>query len=443
MMEDVRKGEINLVLVQDLSRFGRNYLEAGKYLEEELPTLGCRFIALSDGIDTEDGENDIMPFLNMMNDYYLKNLSDKITVALKAKARDGQKLSGSVPYGFKRNPKERTRLIIDEPAAEVVKKIFALRAEGIGFATIAGILNKENIPSPRLNIWKATTIKRMLQNESYIGHTISFKRKPRSYRNGKGGTRDKSEWIRAENTHMPIIPQELWERCLRPPAAQKPPQPALFGGIVVCADCGSNMAYQLDKDKYGSYLCKTHKSSGRAVCSWHRISETALKKLVLSHIKEQAATIALGEDNILQELQQRLSTAHTSEKPNPTKERQDLEHQLHKLETEQEQLYEDKFSGIISTETYIALAEKTETQRLDIIHRLKSINQTSEQLQANLNNINHWFELIKEKSIFNEVDIDLLESLIDRIEVGEKQVIDGIKTQEVNITFRYACVYLM
>ena len=149
-MADARQGIINLVLVQDLSRFGRNYLEAGRYLEEELPSLGCRFVALSDGIDTEDGENDIMPFLNAMNDYYLKNLSDRIKIVLTAKAKDGQKLSGAVPYGYDRNPAEHTRLIVDEYAAGIVKRMFELRATGKGYAAIAGVLNKENILPPRL-----------------------------------------------------------------------------------------------------------------------------------------------------------------------------------------------------------------------------------------------------------------------------------------------------
>ena len=137
MMTDVRNGDINLVLVHDLSRFGRNYLESGKYLEEELPSLGCRFVALTDGIDTDTGENDIMPFLNAMNDYYLKNISDRIKAVFHAKAKDGQKLTGTAPYGYMRNPDDNTRLIVDDYAAAVVRRIFEMRADGMGYTKIA------------------------------------------------------------------------------------------------------------------------------------------------------------------------------------------------------------------------------------------------------------------------------------------------------------------
>jgi len=188
MMEDVKQGKINLVLVKDLSRFGRNYLEAGKYLEEELPSYGCRFVSLAEGIDTETGEDDIVPFLNAMNDHYLKNLSDRIKSVLTAKAKNGQKLSGFAPYGYVRSPENHTKLIIDEYAAEVVKRIFELRADGSGYAKIANILNEDGILPPRLyyylsqnrepvratKIWYTPTVRSILQNEVYVGNIVCF-----------------------------------------------------------------------------------------------------------------------------------------------------------------------------------------------------------------------------------------------------------------------------
>ena len=147
MMTDVRSGEINLVLVQDLSRFGRNYLEAGRYLEEELPSLGCRFVSLMDGIDTDTGENDIMPLLNAMHDLHLKNLSERVKSVLLAKAKIGHKL-GRAPYGYKKEANDPTRLIIDEYAAEVVRRIYDMRLSGMGYASIVKTLNLESIVPP-------------------------------------------------------------------------------------------------------------------------------------------------------------------------------------------------------------------------------------------------------------------------------------------------------
>ena len=453
MMEDVRQGIINLVLVQDLSRFGRNYLEAGKYLEEELPSLECRFVALSDGIDTETGENDIIPFLNAMNDYYLKNLSDKIKLSLVAKARDGQKLSGSVAYGYKRNPQDRTRLIVDEDAAIVVKRVFEMRSEGMGYAKIAGVLNREGLLSPGSTIWKTSTIKRLLVNESYIGHTVSFKRKPRSYRNGKGGVRYESEWIRVENTHMPIIDIALWQKVQELGQAVKSkflhsrkPQPSLFSNLIVCADCYTNMTYQVDRKNnpvkgitlYGSYHCKTYTNSGGAVCSWHRVSEMALKKIVRTHIKEQAALTELDEDRILKDLQLKLLNSRTISNSAATKQHRELKQQMHRLEIYLEQLYEDRVSGKISTETFAALANETEAQQNRIEERLLFLAQTEQHNETKAINISRWIGLIKEKSKFEDADRDLLEVLIERIEVSEKQTMNNIKTQDIKIYWKYA-----
>ena len=467
MMDDARQGIINLVLVQDLSRFGRNYLETGKYLEDELPSLGCRFVALADGIDSETGENDIMPFLNSMNDYYLKNLSDRIKSVLTAKAKDGQKLSGAVPYGYDRNPEEHTRLIVDEYAAGVVKRIFEIRATGMGYAAIAGVLNKENILPPRLyyfqrqgrettgdctTIWKDMTVKSILNNELYLGHTIAFKHKTPSYRNSKKIVdRDPSEWIRTENTHTPIVDGDLWHKVQQINQAAKrradnyrEPQPSLFTKLLVCADCQTNMItsictkhYKSGTFRYIGYHCRTHTSSGRTVCSWHRISEKDMKKLVLSDIKEKARMITLDGDAILQVLQQKLLGTHRASKSDIAKERKELEFQLHALEVQSEQLYEDKVSGDITAETFTALANEAEARRSELTDRLEMLNQTATQAESKIGDINHWVGLIKEKSTFEEVDRDLLESLIDRIEIGEKKVVDGVKVQDVRIHYRY------
>lgn len=467
LMEDARNGTINLVLVQDLSRFGRNYLEAGKYLEEELPALGCRFVALSDGIDTETGENDIMPFLNAMNDYYLKNLSDRIKSVLTAKARAGQKLSGTAPYGYDRSPEEHTRLIVDEYAAGIVKRVFEMRAEGVGYATIAGILNNEHILPPRLYyfkrqnrettsacsvVWKDVMVRSLLKNEVYCGHIVAFKRKSRSYRDGHTVLRDESEWIRTEDTHEPIVDEDLWQKVQQINedvkkrfADSREPQPSLFGKIVVCADCHTNMSYDVCKKSYksgktirhGAYQCRTHISSGRTVCSSHRISESNLKKLMLGHIKEMARQIELDEDRVLQGLRQKLIIGYRADKADLTKERRELEQQLHTLEMQIEQFYEDKVSGAISADTFTAMIEKTEAQRINVEDRLSRLTQTAEQTQAKFNDINKWIKLIKEKSTFNEVDRDLLECLVDKIEVGEKKVVDGVKTQDIRILYKY------
>ena len=466
MMTDVRSGEINLVLVQDLSRFGRNYLEAGKYLEEELPSLDCRFVALSDGIDTEDGENDIMPFLNALNDHYLKNLSDRIKSVLTAKAKDGQKLSGVVPYGYDRNPADHVRLIVDDYAAGIVLRMFEMRVQELGYAAIAGVLNKEDILPPRLyyfrrqgraaastcsKIWTAVTVKKMLQNELYLGHTISFKRKVRSYRDGRSVPRDESEWIRTENTHQAIVDEDLWQKvqglnqaAKERSASHRKPQPSLFGSIVRCGDCGTPMLYSTSvkhykngTKRYGAYHCRTHTSSGYTACSWHRISEPNLKRLVLEHIQEQVNRLTLDEAGMLESLRERLLGSRKAKKRDITKERRGLEARLHALELQIEQLYEDKVEGVVSTDIFRELSRKVEAERTEVAERLSALTQAAEHAEETLADIDRWVRLIKEQSTVEEVDRDLLESLVEWIDVGEKKEVDGAKTQDVRVIWKY------
>ncbi|MCL2618047.1 MAG: recombinase family protein [Defluviitaleaceae bacterium] len=292
MMEDVRGGIINLVLVKDLSRFGRNYLEAGRYIEEELPTCGCRFVALCDNIDTETGDNDILPFLNVMNDFYLRDCSERVKAGIRARAQDGRKLSGVAPYGYVRKPDDRSRLAVDEAAATIVRRIFTLRADGLGYTAIAGILNRDGVAAPVASIWATRTVKLMLNNEVYIGNTVSLKRGTRSYRDSRTFLRDEREWVRADNTHAPIIERPLWNNVQQMNLAARAkmanaraPRPNLFAGLLVCRDCGMKM----NRAK-NLYHCSTYRRSGNAACSKHEILEGELKKVISLETDRAALT---------------------------------------------------------------------------------------------------------------------------------------------------------
>jgi len=216
----------------------------------------------------------------------------------------------------------------------------------------------------------------------YLGHTTAFKSKRYSHRDNRSVARDKSEWIRTENTHTPIISAEVWERVqqINTKAKEKvsnyrQPQPSLFGKLLVCEDCQTVMSATVTTKNYGrgryeAYHCRLHTTSGRTACSWHRISETVLKKLVLAHIKEKAELIAFHEKGILKTLQQKLLGTHQAGKRDVTKERKELERQLQALEVQIEQAYEDKICGDISAETFTAMADKAEAKRTGITDRL-------------------------------------------------------------------------
>ena len=467
MMEDVRRGIINLVLVKDLSRFGRNYLETGRLLEEELPALGCRFVALSDGIDTETGENDIIPFLNAINDFYIRDVSERIKSVMMAKAKDGQKLTACSPYGYERNPNDHTRLVVDEYAADVVRRIFALRIEGIGYTSIAGKLNKDDVLPPRLyyfkrqgretkavctKAWTVRTVKLILSNEIYIGNTISMKRGTRSYRDKREYRRDESEWMRVENTHKPIIDIETWEKVQRinqmakeMASNQREPQTSLFVGLVFCPDCGAKMGYTKSTSKlasgitvkYGAYICRTFEGSGRGACSSHRISENNLKLLVIGHIKEMADMLAIDEHGVLEKLRAKLISGYKNNKSDKLKQKQMLEQQLYALENQIDQLYEDKVAGIVSVETFGNLVDDIESRRVDVECNLKRLNPINNEKNEKANEMDRWASHIKEKATFEEVDRELLDCLIDKIEIGERIVQNGELTQDVRIFYKH------
>lgn len=464
LMTDARNGVINLVLVHDLSRFGRNYLEAGKYLEEELPALSCRFVALADGIDTETGENDIMLFLNAMNDFYLKNLSDRIKSVFRAKANNGHKLTGTAPYGYMRSPDDHTRLILDEYAAEVVRRIFEMRADGMGYGKIVGVLNSEEIPPPRLyyylrqnrepsktcsKLWQLYALPNILRDEHYLGNTVSFKYS-RSYRSGKSRSRHEDDWLRVPDTHEAIIDRTLWEkvqevndRLSKTVENVREPQQSLFSGKIVCMDCKVNMmphSYKKssESDERGnSYSCKTYHRTGRIECSRHGISEIPLKKIVLDDIRQQAEQIRLDEDGMLQRLREKLVAGYADGRTDSLTERRELKQELHSIGLRIEQLYSDKVEGIITAERFAQMAGKTEARRQEVENRLSLLEQSEAETKTKLGDIQRWVHLIKEKSVVEDVDRDLLEALIERVEVGETKTENGEKTQDVWIYYKF------
>jgi len=466
MMADVRSGEINLVLVQDLSRFGRNYLEAGRYLEEELPSLGCRFVSLMDGVDTETGENDIMPLLNAMHDLHLKNLSERVKSVLLAKAKAGHKL-GRAPYGYKKEPGDPTRLIIDEYAADVVKRIYDMRLRGAGYAGITKALNTEKILPPLLHYynlngfdgskikaraWITTAVKLILRSEVYIGSAVQMVNKQISYRERRQEKTPSGEWVRVENVFPAIIEREAWEavqemnsRATMLSANKREPRKSLFSGILVCNGCGRTMVYkpcsykniggQLRENSH--YTCRSFHNSGGTECSRHSVSENKLKELILSQIHDISDKISLDSESVLKLLQARLIGERSSTKAEAKRDQKLLGRQLQKLEITTAQLYEDRVCGLISEEAFEDTVSKYEAERRQKEQRLAALAQTEQEAAAKLSDIRHWMSLIQENTVNSNVDRELLEALIERIEIGESKVENGVKTQGIRIFFKF------
>ncbi|MCL2739549.1 MAG: recombinase family protein, partial [Bacteroidales bacterium] len=371
------------------------------------------------------------------------------------------------PYGYDRNPHMRTRLIVDEYAAAVVRKVFNLRLEGMGYNAIAGVLNKEGIAPPRRYYfqrlgrttkadcavsWTIRTIKLMLCNEIYLGHTVSMKRGTRSYRDNRAYLRDESEWIRVENTHPAIITTEVWDKvqilnqtASKIAASHQKPQQSLFSGLLICPDCNAKMGYakhaEIKKDgrvaDFGAYVCRTYIGSGCVACTSHRINERTLKALVISNIREAASKVNRDEAAMQESLQRILLGMRKEKKSEMVNEKRRLEQQQLIYDNRIAKLYDERAEGVLAPEDFYAYISEIEKQREATEKRLSPINDSLREAESKTADIGKWVSLIKEKSVADEVDRDLLESLIDRIEVGRRQETEGVPTQDVRIFFKY------
>lgn len=377
MMDDVEAGRVNCIIVKDLSRFGRDYIESGKYIQKVFPSLGVRFIALIDHYDsfsTDAGESGIvLPVKNFMNDSYCRDISAKVKSQFEVKRRNGEYVASFAPYGYRKAENNRNQLVVDRYAAEIVRKIFEWKMDGMAVSAIAKNLNGLGVLSPReykksigsnykggfsgavKSVWSSSTVKRILTNEMYLGHLIQGKTEKISYKLKKSVKKPKEEWIKVENTHEPIISEDnflIVKNLLKTDGRVSPltQRNSLFTGILFCGNCGEQMIRRVNryKDKQRVYYICSTKNRGEG-CSRHSIAEKKLKELTDETIRRYANYF--------------LEEKHVSEKSR--KQKTDLESvvcydaEIARLKKEQDKyyslcsgLYEDLKQGIITEEEF-------------------------------------------------------------------------------------------
>ena len=466
MLEDARHGLINLILVKDLSRLGRDFVEVGRYTDVVFPSLGCRFVSVLDCLDTEGDNMDMLHFRSLMNDYHLKDLSNKVKSVLHAKMRNGQYIAAYAPYGYRKSEDDRHRLVIDVEAAAVVRRMFELRRGGMAYGKIAAVLNSEGILSPRwywakrygsgsckyANLWMYATVKNILTNEVYTGNLIQNQTGSRSYKDDTMIYKPESEWIRHEALHEAIISPEVWnevqainrERTLLS-ADNAPPKPFLFTGKLVCADCKAplqgNRETQRRKNgtskKYVSYFCSRYTASGYGACSRHTIYEMTLTELVLSEIRAHAEALELDEAAMLDRLQAQRSAASAERMEGIRQEITKLRRRIFELEQSTSKLYEDKVCGVITPAAFSVLMQKSEQERLQKTERLDALLSETQQQEQEAAAMQRWSALIRKHLHIRELDRDTVDELIDRIEVGESAVVDGKRVRDIRIFYRF------
>ena len=468
LIGDAKSGRINVILVKDLSRFGRNYIEFGQYTDYLFPSIGCRFIALNNGVDTEknDSSNDVMCFVNLFNEFHSRDTSKKVKAVKKACAENGKYMGSYTPYGYLRDPNDKHHLIIDEETAPVVRRIFAMRASGMGYFAIAAALNDEGIQSPReayyqargqanphrsINMWSNTTVKTLLRNEVYIGNLVQGKFGSMSYKSHKLVRKSEEEWIRVEGTHKPIISRETWDTVvsIREKRVRKTPTTdgikSIFTGLVYCADCGFKMRNKIDRStardgrakRYSYFICSSYAKSGKSACTIHSISENALYELVLTDIREKAQCVEYDRESMLAQIIRIKDQEQHNRLISYEQELRSASARVIELERLMKNLYEDKCTGVVPQAVFQTLVQKYEAERAQKAAALPDLERKVKAQLENRQDARRWAEIIQRYTNIEALDETILFELVDRIEVGETEKHGSVRICEVKVFYRY------
>ena len=467
LVQDATDKKINLVLCKDLSRLGRDYIEAGRYTDFVFPSLGCRFIALNDGVDTQQKNNEMLVIMkNVMNDLYARDTSNKIKAVKQSTFKSGKYVGCYAPLGYRKSSADKHILEIDPVTTPVVRHIFDMRLQGDSFRKIATQLNAEGVPAPRTfyymaegrenprngtPYWNDVTVKTILRNEVYIGHTVQNKTGTVSYKNHKQVDKPKDEWIKVENTHEPIISQDVWEAVQRmdnhPGRGRtgKSGMIALFGGLLRCMDCGSSLRYMRDYRKttsgkepeFKSYVCNRYAIGGKDACSTHYINQKALVAVVLADIRSKAI-LAQGNREALKERILNMKKTSNEEKTSLLKtEMTVLEKRLAELEKLIQAAYEDKVMDRIPEGVCVNLLNKYEAERAEKLELKKELSAKLAASQESEKSVDDWLNMIQDYAQLEELDRATLVRLIQKIEIGEKREVDGHDERDINIYYNF------
>lgn len=464
MLSDIDEGKINLVIVKDLSRFGRNYVEAGMYVQR-FTDSNIRFIAADDNYDSLVNSDDLLfPIKNVVNEMYARDVSKKTKAAKKAKASDGQFIGSKAPFGYKIDPNDRHHLIVDEPAAQVVKRIFRLASEGVGYNKMAKIFREEKVLTPiayfNLNNpdyfksdywrkefdWHVTSIRAILNNEVYLGKLVYGKQRNKSMKSKEKVRNPKEDWIVVENCHEPIITQELWDTVHKILNAKHRPAKAgevqMFAGLLYCSDCGHCLTYSQKQRKdgsyHGAYSCWMYKTHGKEYCASHYITFDTIYELVLIDIQRNLFQYRKNTDKFKSILSRKYQSDSQKQAEQITLEYEQKQKRCEELDKIISRLYEDNVLGRIGDERYESMSQSYELEQVEIKKALPILKSKIDELKRQSDCADNFINVIKKYTIIDKLDAAILNELIDKIVVHHKeQAEDGRTFQQIEIYYRF------
>ena len=446
LLDDAKTGVINTIIVKDLSRFGRNYIEVGQYVDYVFPTFGIRFIAIQDNVDTAKRDSsamDMMPIMNVFNEWHAANTSKKIRAVKRANAKEGIYTAKKASYGYKMGTDKKRAPIIDEETAPIVRRIFEMYASGIGPMKIAETLNLEGVLSPAayayekfgqkakpnaMGLWSAITIREMLNKIIYIGHMPQLRWTSLSYKNHKRFRKDKNEWAVVYNTHEPIISQELWNRVQERQKSIATGKKTKLGfthplsGFVVCADCGNKMKLCTSISRNGNRLfhfdCGYHVRYGKAYCFSHFISANILEQIVLEDIREMAKTVTLDEYAVREEFIRHNAELADNAIKSAKKELQTKRKRTEEISRLIQVAYEDRVKGKMPEDVCVGFIQKYSEEQKKLQSEISELEARLTETTNTMQSADEFILSIKKYLNAPELTREMCYELIDRIIVG-------------------------
>jgi DNA invertase Pin-like site-specific DNA recombinase len=481
MLADIEEGRVGCVIVKDMSRIGRNYLEVGFYTEVLFRKKNVRFIAISNNVDSSvnDGSNEFAPFLNIMNEWYVRDTSRKIKSVLRNKGMEGKHLTSTAIYGYRKDPEDHNHWLIDEEAAAVVKRIYQLIIDGNGPMQVARILKDDKIERPsyylakqglgtcrgscnmsRPYTWTASTVSDIVKKPEYMGHTVNFRTYKDSYKDKNAKHNSPEDWVIFENTQEAIVDEETWLTVQKIRETKHRPNKRgdinPLTGLVYCADCGAKMfnhrtgGYE-KKDKDGNptgkytnaqdnYTCSTYskaKSKFENRCTQHHVRTSVIRDLLLEVIKATSSYVREHETEFVEKVRSATEVQQESEAKTLKKRLSREQRRITELNTLIKKIYEDNVNGKLSDKRFAMLLADYETEQNELELSVETLEKSLNEYRENVNNADKFIELVHKYTDFTELTTPMIHEFVEKIVVHEADKSTGDRIQQIDIYLKY------
>ena len=462
MICQLEQGKAAAVFVKDLSRLGRNYIEVGRLTEEFFPNYDIRLVAVSDNIDTAEGENELAPIRNLFNEWYARDISKKRRISNKIKGNAGEPM-GQPPYGYIKDPNDPKHWIVDDEAAKVVRRVYSMTLEGFGTEQIAAQLEKDDVLTPRAywltkgikrpgkgkqqppTKWNSSTITKILSLQEYCGDILNFKTYSKSYKNKKRIDNDRENWVVFQDVHEAIIERAVYEQVQQKRGKIRKRRTNngehnMFSGLLVCADCGSNLHFHFNQGnpeiKY--FNCSNYKGNRGTCTSTHYVRVDFLEEVVLGEIRRLTKFASLYEDEFVKAVIGHSQQAEQTDRKLKEKELKTLLARDEELDGLFERIYEDNVSGKLSDDRFAKMSRRYEDEQKELAEKIKKLRSEIEKQSSRSMTTDMFIGLVRKYTRARKLTPRMLNELIEKIEVFNAEKIDGVWEQRLRI--HYNCV---